>query len=298
MGGDLACCGLSSVTQLSPSGRRFLAILPAVALALAACKWSDALLVVRDGGTDRNGETDQSTSCSNQPGIDAGGGLSEGLVAWYRCESAAGTSGTLLLDSSSHGNDGTLVTGAGGSPGYSFAAGKVGNALSLIEASKGYVALPAGLLANACEATIATWVYINSDSNSWARIWDFGNGTNAYMFLTRITNLDQLARFGITVAGSAHEELMKGQTAVPFRKWTHVAVVLGSSGGTLYFDGAVAGTNLSMTLRPADLGNTANNYIGHSQFSVDPYLNGSVDEFRIYNRALSPDEIQALANGT
>jgi hypothetical protein len=46
------------------------------------------------------------------------------------------------------------------------------------------------------------------------------------------------------------------------------------------------------------LGSTANNYIGRSQFSIDPYLEGSVDEFRIYNRALSPDEIQALANGS
>lgn len=286
------------MTQLSRIEHLFLTILPSVALALTACRWSDPLLVVHDGGTDRNGGTDQSTSCSSQAGIDASGDLTEGLVAWYRCESAAGPSGTVLPDSSGHGNDGTLVTGAGGSPGYSFAPGKVGNALDLTEANKGYAALPAGLLANACEATIATWVYINSDSNAWARIWDFGNGTNAYMFLTRITNVDQLARFGITVGGSAHEELIKGQTAVPFRKWTHVAVVLDASGGTLYFDGAVAGTNSSMTLRPADLGSTANNYIGRSQFSIDPYLEGSVDEFRIYNRALSPDEIQALANGS
>jgi hypothetical protein len=244
------------------------------------------------------GETGRGNSCSNYVGIDAGAGLSEGLVAWYRCDSAAGTSGTVLPDSTTNGNDATLLTGTGGSPGYSFSAGKVGNALNLIDTSKGYVALPAGLLANACEATIATWVYINGDSNAWARIWDFGNDTNSYMFLTRITNVDQLARFGITVSGSAHEELIIGQTAVPFRKWTHVAVVLESSGGTLYFDGAVVGTNSSLTLRPADLGSTANNYIGRSQFSVDPYLNGSVDEFRIYNRALSPDEIQALANGS
>jgi uncharacterized protein len=40
-----------------------------------------------------------------------------------------------------------------------------------------------------------------------------------------------------------------------------------------------------------------NNYIGRSQFSDDPYLDANIDEFRVYNRALSPDEIQALANG-
>lgn len=233
--------------------------------------------------------------CNNPVAVDAGGGLGEGLVAWYRCESATG--GTVLPDSSGHGNDGTLLTGAGASSGHTFSQGRVGNGLNLIEANKGYVAMPAGLLANACEATIAAWVYVNSDSNSWSRIWDFGSGTDSYMFLTRVTNTDQLARFGITNTGGTHEELIIGQTAVPYRKWTHVAVVLGPSGGTLYFDGMVAGTNPSMALRPADLGSTANNYLGRSQYAVDPYFNGSVDEFRIYTRALSSEEIRALAEG-
>ena len=240
-------------------------------------------------------ETGRSGSCGNRVTLDASGGLTEGLVAWYRCESGTGTSGTVLPDSSGHGNDATLHAGAGTSPGHSFSAGEVGNALNLIEANKGYVTMPAGLLANACEATIATWVYVNSDSNSWSRIWDFGNDTNSYMFLTRITNTDELARFGITNTGGSHEELIIGQTPVPYRKWTHVAVVLGPSGGILYFDGEVFGTNRAMVLRPADLGSTANNYIGRSQYSVDPYFNGSVDEFRVYTRALSADEIRALA---
>jgi len=270
--------------------RLLLAMLPMVALVPEACKWNDELLVLRDGGAD------QGSLCSHPPATDTDGGLTQGLVAWYRCESAAGTAGNVLTDSSGHGHDGTLVTGAGGSPGYSFAAGKVGKALTLNDASKGYVALPAGLLAEACEATLATWVYINGDNNAWARIWDFGSGTHAYMFLTRITNLDEVARFGITTSGNTHEELVKGQTAVPFRQWTHVAVVLGSAGVTLYFDGGVVGSNPSITIRPADLGSTTSNYIGRSQFSVDPYLNGSVDEFRIYNRALSPEEILALAS--
>jgi hypothetical protein len=237
-------------------------------------------------------------SCGNRVALDAGADLTEGLVAWYRCESGTGASGTVLSDASGHGNDATLHWSAGTSVGYAFLAGKIGNGLTLILASKGYVAMPAGLLANACEATIATWVYVNSDSNAWSRIWDFGNDTNAYMFLTRITNTDQLARFGITNTGGSHEELIVGQTPVPYRKWTHVAVVLGPSGGTLYFDGVVYGTNPSMVLRPADLGSTANNYIGRSQYSVDPYFDGSVDEFRIYTRALSPEEIRALAQAS
>jgi hypothetical protein len=235
--------------------------------------------------------------CSSYVGIDAGGGLAAGLVAWYRCESAAGTSATLLPDSTTHGNDGTLVAGTGGSPGSSFATGKVGNALYLSYTKQGYVTMPAGLLADACEVTIAAWVYINSNVNAWTRIWDFGQDTTTYMFLTPITNMDNFARFGISINGNQHEQNLKAQAAVPTLKWTHVALVLGPGGATLYFDGAPVGTSSSIVLRPVDLGRTVNNFIGRSQFSDDPYLDGDIDEFRIYNRALSPEEVQALADG-
>ena len=270
-----------------------------VLFGVTACAWSDALLTARSNGeTHRDSGTIAGGVCANHKALDAGVGLAENLIAWYPCESAAGASETLLRDSSARGNDGTLVTGTGGGTGYNFAAGKVGNALDLVLASKGYVALPAGILAGMCEVTIAAFVYINSNVNAWTRIWDFGQGTNAYMFLTPITNTDNLARFGISVTGNTREEVIIAQSEVPALKWTHVAVVLGASGGTLYFDGSPVGSNTSMTLRPADLGHTVNNYIGRSQFSDDPYLDGDIDEFRIYDRALSEEEVRVLANGS
>ena len=66
----------------------------------------------------------------------------------------------------------------------------------------------------------------------------------------------------------------------------------------LYVDGAQVGASTAMTLRPADLGNTPKNYLGRSQWPADPYLDGAIDEFRVYDRALAPDEIQALASGS
>ena len=38
------------------------------------------------------------------------------------------------------------------------------------------------------------------------------------------------------------------------------------------------------------------NYFGKSNWP-DPYLNGSVDEFRVYNRTLSQGEIYYIAGG-
>jgi hypothetical protein len=57
------------------------------------------------------------------------------------------------------------------------------------------------------------------------------------------------------------------------------------------------GRNTSLTLNPSSLGQTKNNYIGKSQYP-DPYLNGLVDDFRIYSRALSAAEVLNLANTT
>ncbi len=51
---------------------------------------------------------------------------------------------------------------------------------------------------------------------------------------------------------------------------------------------------LAETTARADLGATANDWIGRSEFTKDPFFDGAVDEFRIYDRALSPEEIQAL----
>ncbi|MBN2532509.1 MAG: hypothetical protein JXB88_06430, partial [Spirochaetales bacterium] len=54
--------------------------------------------------------------------------------------------------------------------------------------------------------------------------------------------------------------------------------------------------NTGMTIHPADMGNTVNNYIGRSQWSNDPYLNGEVNEFVVYNRAITAAEVTGLGS--
>jgi hypothetical protein len=49
-----------------------------------------------------------------------------------------------------------------------------------------------------------------------------------------------------------------------------------------------------MTLRPSSLGNTNRNWLGRSQYTGDAYLDGQIDQFQIYNRALSSSEVLAL----
>ncbi|MBN1516614.1 tandem-95 repeat protein [Candidatus Sumerlaeota bacterium] len=178
-------------------------------------------------------------------------------------------------------NDGTAI----GSPVY--ATGKIGQAIEL-DASDDYVTLPAGV-ASYWDITVAAWVYWNGGGD-WQRIFDFGNNTNEYMLLTPSSGGNTL-RFAITTGSYGSEQLME-TSQLATGQWVHVVVTLEGDTGTLYVNGSPAASNSSMTINPEDF-DPAVNYIGRSQYS-DPLFNGMIDEFRIYNYALSATEVADL----
>jgi endoglucanase len=194
------------------------------------------------------------------------------------------TSGTSASDSTGNGWTGTLVNGP------LWSTGKYGNAVDL-DGTNDYVSLPTGVVNGLADFTIATWVYLDAVS-TWSRVFDFGTGTTKYMFLTPKGG-SSVVRFAITTGSG--EQQINGTAAFSTGAWTHVAVALTGSTGILYVNGTEVGRNSTITLTPSSLGATTQNYIGKSQYS-DPYLNGRVDDFRIYSAALSPAEVAALAN--
>ena len=205
------------------------------------------------------------------------------LVAWYRFDEAGGTS---AADSSGNpaGGPATLSGGA------SFGAGRRNNAVRLDGAS-GHVRLPSGLLGNVGDFTVAAWVNLAA-STQWSRIFDFGSGTGSYMFLTPRSSAGG-ARFAITTGGAGAEQRISASSPLATGAWKHVAVTVAGSAGILYVDGSEVARS-SITLRPSSLGGTSQTFIGRSQYSADPYLNGQVDELRIYARALNATEVRSL----
>ena len=195
------------------------------------------------------------------------------------------SSGTVAKDALDSGRDGTLVNGP------TWAGGRTGNALNL-DGTNDHLTLPTGFVNGLTTATFSAWVNLDALAN-WQRVFDFGSGTNNYLFLTPRSSSTGTVRFGIRTP-SVGEQIINGTAALATGSWQHVAVVLNGATGTLYVNGSQAGQNTAMTLNPSSLGATTQNYLGKSQWN-DPYLDGRIDDFRIFPRALTATEIAGLA---
>ncbi len=170
-----------------------------------------------------------------------------------------------------------------GSPSYT--TGKIEKAIDL-DGSNDYLILPAGA-ADTQDITVALWVYWDGGS-AWQRCFDFGNNTAEYLFLTPRSSSNTL-RFAIK-DGSSEQIVETSQLAS--RQWTHVAVTLSEDTAKLYVNGSLKDTNNATTINPSDFSPSIN-YLGNSQWD-DPLLNGRIDDLRIYNYALSSDEVEDL----
>ena len=205
------------------------------------------------------------------------------LLAWLRFDE---TNGATAADSVGWRN-GSLVNGP------AWAGGLIDNAVEL-DGVDDYIGLPSGAVSNIGNCTIAAWVRLDS-AGAWSRVFDFGAGTTNYMFLSPRSGASNTVRFAITTSGNAGEKRIDGALPLATGTWTHVAVSLLGSIGILYVDGVEVGRNEALSLKPSNLGNTTQNWIGRSQYA-DPYLDGRVDDFRIYGGALNAASVYELAH--
>ena len=116
-------------------------------------------------------------------------------------------------------------------------------------------------------------------SNDDATAWDFE------LFIRGDAAPVNVPRFYSDGNGSVTSSVAIGDT-----NWHHVAVTIAATALTFYIDGLPAGTG---TVSNAFNANAFDITLGHDHF-VGNEFDGSLDDIRLYNRALTPGEIVSL----
>ncbi|MFD5625466.1 beta-L-arabinofuranosidase domain-containing protein [Streptomyces sp. NPDC127072] len=158
-----------------------------------------------------------------------------------------------------------------------------------------HIALPAGLPSGLDELTVAVRVRVDTLAPS-ARVFDLGYHKDTYLFLAATTGARR-ARAALKIAGMESEDVIDATGPLPVGQWVHVALTLGAGTGVLYLDGVEAGRNPAMVASPLLLGASTRNYLGRSQNTTHPYLQGAVRDFSLHNKALDAAEVARLAAG-
>ncbi|MET7476582.1 family 43 glycosylhydrolase [Streptomyces sp. NPDC005648] len=206
------------------------------------------------------------------------------------------TSGNIAVDSSGHGYHGTYVR----TP--DFGTGVHGGSFRMSgdSATSPYVKIPNGVLRNADSVTVSAYAkWKGGQSFQW--LFGLGPDSDKYLFTTPSNGGSSLYSAITKASWSAESKLTGGSRLTP-GEWHHVTVTLDGSTGTmvLYSDG-VEVARTTTTIKPSELydaNKDYSGYIGRSLYSADPYFGGEVDDFRIYDRALSAAEVMELSGNT
>ena len=149
-------------------------------------------------------------------------------------------------------------------------------------------------VADSDELSVAMWVKWNTSTTQWQRIFDFGNDEDHYLFLTPNSGTSKM-RFAIKNGGD--EQILDCPSKLSSYLWKHVVVTIGKDKTAIYVDGTEVASTTGITIKPSDI-RPVLNYLGRSQYTADPNISANYDDVRIFNYALSADEVKAVKDGT
>jgi hypothetical protein len=205
-----------------------------------------------------------------------------GLRAAYAFNEGTGLT---TADASGNLNTGTLTNG----PAWS-TQGRFGNAITFDGVNDFVSISDSASLDLGAAGTVEAWVRLNA-ANRWNGVLAKGNANDdaVHNYALEITNTNRVRC--ILGSGTAFQQLDSTIT-LGTGQFRHLACVWNATTLFLYVDGAV-NTSAARTVTPA--ANTAPLFIGQFGGNADR-LSGTIDEVRIYNRALSTAEIQTDMN--
>jgi len=134
------------------------------------------------------------------------------------------------------------------------------------------------------EITIEAWVKLNSFASASNNIVLTDSWTNANRIMLFVKD-DGAAVFRVEPPDGTNQDATK--SGIELNKWYHLAGRYNSEAVTIFVNG-VEGTPYN---NPVARGSANYNWTIGAMTSASIYTNGTIDEVRIYNRALSADEI-------
>jgi len=208
------------------------------------------------------------------------------LVAWWKLDE---TSGTIASDSSGNGYDGTL----NGNP--TWAAGKLDGALQF-DGSGDYVNCGLIDIDTAVTGGMTVSAWINKASGGDMKFCSNRQGDNAAGGGFTCTIYNDRMEMDITNATARNLNRDEDGPTVPANTWVHVAWVYDDVANTFneYHDGVLADSsteNVSVGVSTQEF------WIGTDAPGLGRYVNGLIDDLRIYDSALTEQEILGVMAG-
>ncbi|MDI6858731.1 MAG: sialidase domain-containing protein, partial [Dehalococcoidia bacterium] len=211
----------------------------------------------------------------------------DGLVGHWTMEEG---SGTTVFDSSPPANDGSLYGNA------TWAPGRVGSYALSLDGSGDYALVPDDSCLDITNAiTLAAWVkpgrsatqdLIKKAANGSVNGYELSLSTSTSTWPTKVFfRLNQVTSGDTYRVNSASTYPTDGNT------WVHVAATYDGATMRIYFNGFEEG---SVAGPPAIATNALGLSIGAESNGARAFL-GAMDDVRVYNRALTAQEIQQLA---
>jgi len=217
----------------------------------------------------------------------------DGLVGYWKLDETTIGGASSVIDSSGSGVHGTPNNIAGPQgPSTNLAPVHFTNDRSWdFDGTEDFVDLGDNLDLIGSPLTLAAWVNMRTFASSWSAIIDKLHTSGNYRMQI---NGGGFVEFGIRDTGGSFE----GVTSignVSLNKWYHIAATFDDiATGKIYINGILDNTKTDFTLARGDA--SSNLRIGYTS-NNNTYLDGRVDDARIYNRVLTDVEIKALAGG-
>jgi len=204
------------------------------------------------------------------------------MIAWYKMDEGTGTLTT--EDSSGNGNTGYLTN----SPAWTN--GVVGSGLQFLNPSKQFVYVNS-FTAPSNSLSISYWVKILSIGSYYLALSKETTSPNTGFYSYIGPSNDSKPSFGFNVGSVEVLSTISLITNV----WYLVSATFDGTAQIMYINGIANKTNVTSTV---PIPNNNGLCLGSKKPAAQSdYLNGYLDDVRIYNRALSSDEILKLYNG-